>query len=920
MPNWKKVIVSGSNATLNSLNVINGITGSLLGTSSYATYAESTSNVLGGSNTYVPVWSGSNTLVTGSIRDNRSNQIDIFSGTNNYGTVNISAVTEPRIYLYSSNNDYLALYNSYGQVALQYNPNVGSSNNLIRYSGYDTKTTTLQTNGQDRITISNSGSIRFNKYTTDGLLKTTGSDGTIVMATASVDYVIPSTLNNYVLNSQTSSMSVATASYAATASNVQGGTQYYVPLWNTNTSLASSYLNQSGSVLKTIYSGQDRGLTLDYNYNSFILGNPGVGNNTYLQVYDGGGVLNIYTPNYTYFNDKVGVRIIPTNPGLAVSGSLEVTGPGLTKFTNTNVQITGSLGVTGGITGSLFGTSSWAVSASSALYAVSASSTLTSVTASHAVSALSASYSISSSYAILATTASHAVSALSSSYSISSSYAVLATTASLAQNTSNILVYVKNQTGTQIDKGKVVRISGAVGDNPLIETASYTNDNNSANTLGVTYENIANGDNGYVMTEGTLLGIDTSTFSAGQLLYLGDTGSIIGTAPQAPLHAVRLGQVLRVQLNNGSMYVRIDNGYELGELHDVRDNTTTGSYGDLLVKSGSVWINSRQLTGSYGLTGSLTSTNGGFTGSLKGTSSFAIEAITASYSDFFTVRNNAIISGSLIVNQDLIVYGSASITYITQSNLNIATNLITVNTNTPAIRFGGLAVIDSGSSPISSGSFLYDSVQDEFIFVHKSDGINVTSSHFLLGPETLNNLGNETYLTLNRIPKSRGNEHLNDSQISDDGTTVSIPGKLSVTGGITGSLLGTATNAVSASFATNANNALSASAASIFNVSSSLYSAQGATAGLGTTVITSISTGSYRAGFFDYTVYNNGNARAGTVMSVWNGSTVKYTDTSTTDIGATNSVTMSAALNGGNVELRTTAGTTWTVQTTYRLI
>ena len=55
-------------------------------------------------------------------------------------------------------------------------------------------------------------------------------------------------------------------------------------------------------------------------------------------------------------------------------------------------------------------------------------------------------------------------------------------------------------------------------------------------------------------------------------------------------------------------------------------------------------------------------------------------------------------------------------------------------------------------------------------------------------------------------------------------------------------------------------------------------------------------------------------------MSVWNGSTVKYTDNSTTDIGTTNSVTMSAALNGGNVELRTTAGTTWTVQTTYRLI
>ena len=238
-------------------------------------------------------------------------------------------------------------------------------------------------------------------------------------------------------------------------------------------------------------------------------------------------------------------------------------------------------------------------------------------------------------------------------YATSASYAAVA---SSSQNTSDILIYVKNSSGAQINKGKVVRIIGAVGDNPLIATASYKDDNNSANTLGITNENIANDSFGYVITEGTLIGINTNGFTAGQLLYLGATGSIIGTAPVAPLHAVRLGQVLRVQQNNGSIYVRIDNGYELGELHDVRDNTTTGSYGDLLVKSGSLWTNSKQLTGSYGLTGSLgisgstgilfssntdtiiftgsaaisgtLNVTDGITGSLFGTSSYAI---TASY-------------------------------------------------------------------------------------------------------------------------------------------------------------------------------------------------------------------------------------------------------------------------------------------------
>ena len=43
MPNWKKVITSGSAASLYSLDVSNGITGSLLGTASYASQAVSAS-------------------------------------------------------------------------------------------------------------------------------------------------------------------------------------------------------------------------------------------------------------------------------------------------------------------------------------------------------------------------------------------------------------------------------------------------------------------------------------------------------------------------------------------------------------------------------------------------------------------------------------------------------------------------------------------------------------------------------------------------------------------------------------------------------------------------------------------------------------------------------------------------------------
>jgi hypothetical protein len=90
-------------------------------------------------------------------------------------------------------------------------------------------------------------------------------------------------------------------------------------------------------------------------------------------------------------------------------------------------------------------------------------------------------------------------------------------------------------------------------------------------------------------------------------------------------------------------------------------------------------------------------------------------------------------------------------------------------------------MIDSGSVG-GSGSFLYDSLQDEFIFVHRGNSTNVTSSHFVLGPETYDSLGNETYLTTNTVPKGTGKEHLIDSCIIDNGTTVCVNATLKASG------------------------------------------------------------------------------------------------------------------------------------------
>jgi hypothetical protein len=211
---------------------------------------------------------------------------------------------------------------------------------------------------------------------------------------------------------------------------------------------------------------------------------------------------------------------------------------------------------------------------------------------------------------------------------------------------------------------------------------------------------------------------------------------------------------------------------------------------------------SNQFSGSQTITGSLTVT-GGITGS----------ATTASYVEYAGVANkpalvsssaqivgygifattgsntfqaNQTITGSLFITQNLVVAGSSSIQYISSSVLDIADNIITVNAFNPAIRFGGLAVIDSGSSPQVSGSLLFDSIKDQWIFVHQNQSV-VTSSVVLMGPETYNDLGNESYISANRLPKGSGVEHLRDSNITDTGTIVSVNSNTVVTGTLSGS-------------------------------------------------------------------------------------------------------------------------------------
>ena len=87
-----------------------------------------------------------------------------------------------------------------------------------------------------------------------------------------------------------------------------------------------------------------------------------------------------------------------------------------------------------------------------------------------------------------------------------------------------------------------------------------------------------------------------------------------------------------------------------------------------------------------------------------------------------------------------------------------------------------------------------------------------------------------------------------------------------------------------------------------------------------TTVIMQYLTSSYNAAFFNYYAASGSNARAGQIVSVWNGTTIRYNEVVTTDIGTTTSATFAVALSGTDVNLNLTSTGVWNVKTMINLL
>jgi len=130
----------------------------------------------------------------------------------------------------------------------------------------------------------------------------------------------------------------------------------------------------------------------------------------------------------------------------------------------------------------------------------------------------------------------------------------------------------KNTTGATLTKGTVVYINGVSGNTALLAKAIASGDSTSAQTLGVVEFDIANNQSGVVVLVGSVANLDTSSYTEGVQLYLSGTtaGAFTSSKVLAPTHLVYVGIVTRAHPTQGTIEVKIQNGYELDEIHDVQ--------------------------------------------------------------------------------------------------------------------------------------------------------------------------------------------------------------------------------------------------------------------------------------------------------------------------------------------------------------
>jgi len=336
--------------------------------------------------------------------------------------------------------------------------------------------------------------------------------------------------------------------------------------------------------------------------------------------------------------------------------------------------------------------------------------------------------------------------------------------------------------------------------------------------------------------------------------------------------------------------------------------------GDLLYYNGSQWINSKTLVGNYSISGTL-NVSSNVVANLTGTASLAS---TASFAPLYvlTSATSSMLAPYVLTSQTSsmsVLSASFAATAALAPNyvLTSATGSMLQPYVLTSVTSSMLApyVLTSQTSSMSVKSAVTASYADNFTVA------GTLTAQTIVVQTITSSVDFVTGST--RFGSIITNTHQFTGSVSVSGSLV-VNGSAVVLSNQTGSMsVATASyvlNAVSASYAATA------SYANQFTIGSSQFNNTSSVTAAGTTTVSSLATGSYTSCFYNYTIASASNARSGQVMSVWNGTTVRYTEVTTTDIGNTATASFAVVLSGANVNLNFTAPGSWTVKSIANLL
>jgi hypothetical protein len=331
----------------------------------------------------------------------------------------------------------------------------------------------------------------------------------------------------------------------------------------------------------------------------------------------------------------------------------------------------------------------------------------------------------------------------------------------------NLYLTVVNKTGDNLLASgyKVLKVQNAQGQRLAVDYALADSNGNSVDTIGVVSENINNNQTGKIIVIGEITGLNTTgslqgeSWNDGDVLYLSSStpGNLTKVQPTAPNHLVVVGYVVYAHSNQGKIYCKVQNGWEIGELHDCYLPSPSNNNG-IFWNSTTTRYENKSITTVLGYTPYYTLDKNNTNVSLTGTTtetildSSLITAGTIEANDRIIINVRALPTG-VSGNKTLKVYANDSLT------LTGATLIATYTFTTTSVLFVRNIVFKnsvSSQNVITTTSSIASDVQSSFTSGNFSTlSINFATSKYIIlsgqltvGTDTITI--NDSYLNLVR--------------------------------------------------------------------------------------------------------------------------------------------------------------------------